>query len=61
MHIAHRFEDTSMELMPGLYAAGEVVGGLSCFNNPGGTELMVGAVFGRLAGTSTGKAAIANC
>ncbi len=36
----------------GLYAAGELVGGLFYFNYPGGTGLMSGAVFGRLAGTS---------
>ena len=43
--------------MPGLYAAGELVGGLFYFNYPGGTGLMSGAVFGRIAGTSAGRAA----
>jgi tricarballylate dehydrogenase len=43
--------------MPGLYAAGELVGGLFYFNYPGGTGLMSGAVFGRLAGHSAGAAA----
>ncbi|HUG16589.1 MAG TPA: FAD-binding protein, partial [Thermomicrobiales bacterium] len=38
--------------MPGLYAAGELVGGLFYFNYPGGTGLTSGAVFGRVAGTS---------
>lgn len=38
----------------GLYAAGEIVGGLFYFNYPGGTGLMSGAVFGRLAGQSAG-------
>jgi len=38
--------------IPGLYAAGELVGGLFYFNYPGGTGLMSGAVFGRQAGTS---------
>ncbi len=38
------------ELTPGLYAAGELVGGLFYFNYPGGTGLMSGAVFGRQAG-----------
>jgi tricarballylate dehydrogenase len=42
--------------MPGLYAAGELVGGLFYFNYPGGTGLMSGAVFGKIAGTSAGKA-----
>jgi len=41
--------------IPGLYAAGELVGGLFYQNYPGGTGLMNGAVFGRLAGISAGK------
>lgn len=40
----------------GLYAAGELVGGLFYFNYPGGTGLMSGSVFGRIAGTSAGGA-----
>ena len=39
----------------GLYAAGELVGGLFYFNYPGGTGLMSGSVFGRLAGGSAGR------
>ena len=39
------------------YAAGELVGGLFYFNYPGGTGLMNGAVFGRIAGTSAGQRA----
>ncbi len=38
--------------IPGLYAAGEMVGGLFYFNYPSGTGLVSGAVFGRIAGTS---------
>jgi tricarballylate dehydrogenase len=38
--------------MPGLYAAGSLVGGLFYFNYPGGAGLMAGAVFGRIAGQS---------
>jgi tricarballylate dehydrogenase len=38
------------EPMPGLFAAGELVGGLFYFNYPGGTGLTSGAVFGREAG-----------
>lgn len=38
--------------MRGLYAAGEIVGGLFWFNYPGGSGLMAGAVFGRIAGAS---------
>lgn len=37
--------------IPGLYAAGEMVGGLFYFNYPSGTGLVSGAVFGRIAGT----------
>jgi hypothetical protein len=37
--------------IPGLYAAGELIGDLFYFNYPGGTGLTSGAVFGRLAGT----------
>jgi tricarballylate dehydrogenase len=42
--------DTRWEPIPGLYACGEMVGGLFHMNYPGGTGLMSGAVFGRLAG-----------
>ena len=45
--------------IPGLYAAGELVGGLFYFNYPGGSGLMAGAVFGRIAGTSAGRRAAA--
>ena len=38
--------------LPGLYAAGEMVGGIFYFNYPGATGLMSSAVFGRLAGQS---------
>ena len=38
--------------IPGLFAAGELVGGLFYFNYPGGTGLTSGAVFGRIAGRS---------
>jgi tricarballylate dehydrogenase len=40
--------------IPGLFACGELVGGLFYFNYPGGTGLTAGSVFGRLAGTSAG-------
>ena len=49
--------DTDGSPIPGLYAAGELVGGLFYFNYPGGTGLMSGAVFGRIAGDSAGRAA----
>jgi tricarballylate dehydrogenase len=40
----------------GLYAAGEMVGGLFYGNYPGGTGLTSGAVFGRIAGDHAGTA-----
>jgi tricarballylate dehydrogenase len=36
----------------GLYACGEMAGGLFYFNYPGGSGLTAGAVFGRIAGTN---------
>lgn len=42
--------DTDGYPIPGLYACGELVGGLFYFNYPGGTGLTSGAVFGRIAG-----------
>jgi tricarballylate dehydrogenase len=51
--------DTEGAPIPGLFAAGEMVGGLFYFNYPGGTGLMSGAVFGKIAGTSAGKRAAA--
>jgi tricarballylate dehydrogenase len=42
--------DRDLEPIPGLYAAGELVGGLFYFNYPGGSGLTAGAVFGRIAG-----------
>ena len=49
--------DTDGEAIPGLFAAGELVGGLFYFNYPGGTGLLSGAVFGRIAGGSAASAA----
>ena len=43
----------------GLFAAGELVGGLFYFNYPGGTGLTSGAVFGRIAGASAARTAAA--
>ena len=45
-------QDLSDRSIPGLYAAGELVGGLFYENYPGGSGLMAGAVFGKLAGES---------
>ena len=49
--------DVNLLPIPGLYTAGEMVGGLFYFNYPSGTGLVSGAVFGRMAGTSAGKSA----
>ncbi|MAP36785.1 MAG: tricarballylate dehydrogenase [Chloroflexi bacterium] len=45
-----RVQDTSDVPIPGLYAAGELTGGLFYNNYPGGAGLMAGAVFGKIAG-----------
>jgi tricarballylate dehydrogenase len=45
-------QDTGGKPIPGLYAAGELVGGIFYHNYPGGTGLTSGSVFGRLSGTS---------
>ncbi|MCZ6888236.1 MAG: FAD-dependent tricarballylate dehydrogenase TcuA [Gammaproteobacteria bacterium] len=52
LHVDHDTRVISEEGAPieGLYAAGELVGGLFYFNYPGGTGLTSGAVFGRTAG-----------
>jgi tricarballylate dehydrogenase len=47
--------DTDGEPIPGLYAAGELVGGIFWFNYPGGTGLTNGSVFGRIAGASAAR------
>ena len=49
----------SQESIPGLYAAGEMVGGLFYHNYPGGSGLSSGMVFGHLAGTSAARDAMA--
>ena len=43
--------------IPGLDAAGELVGGIFYFNYPGGSGLTNGAVFGKIAGASAGTSA----
>ncbi len=50
-----RVLDESDQPIPGLHAAGEMVGGLFYFNYPGGTGLTSGAVFGRIAGRSAAE------
>jgi tricarballylate dehydrogenase len=51
-------QDTEDRPIPGLYAAGELVGGLFYHNYAGGSGLMAGAVFGRLAGEHAARAVL---
>ncbi|MFG1298269.1 FAD-dependent tricarballylate dehydrogenase TcuA [Xanthobacter sp. V3C-3] len=44
--------NTAQEPIRGLFAAGEMIGGIFYFNYPGASGLTSGAVFGRLAGRS---------
>ena len=53
--LAHQIEDRPVLR---LYAAGELVGGLFYHNYAGGSGLMAGAVFGRLAGQRAGRAVL---
>jgi tricarballylate dehydrogenase len=50
--------DVNFHPIPGLYTAGEMVGGLFYFNYPAGTGLVSGAVFGRIAGSAAGGAVL---
>jgi tricarballylate dehydrogenase len=52
--------DTEERPIPGLYAAGELVGGLFYYNYAGGSGLMAGSVFGRIAGENAGRTARAH-
>ena len=47
--------DTEEQPFDGLYAAGELIGGLFYDNYAGGSGLMAGAVFGRIAGRSAAQ------
>ncbi len=49
--------DVDLKPIPGLYTAGEMVGGLFYFNYPAGAGLVSGAVFGRIAGNGAAQAA----
>ena len=49
--------NTDGEPIAGLYAAGELVGGIFYFNYPGGSGLTNGAVFGKIAGASAAGSA----
>ncbi|MBI3326977.1 MAG: FAD-binding protein [Nitrospinae bacterium] len=50
--------DTEGNAIPGLYAAGELVGGLFYHNYAGGSGRAAGAVFGKLAGSSAAEDAL---
>lgn len=51
-------QDVMQQDIPGLYCAGEMVGGLFYFNYPSGTGLVSGAVFGRMAGEHAAREAL---
>ena len=53
-------QDSSDRSIPGLFAAGELVGGLFYENYPGGSGLMAGAVYGKIAGGNAAEHAIGN-
>ncbi len=53
-----RVLDGDLQPIPGLFAAGELVGGIFYHNYPGGSGLMAGAVFGRVAGSSAGRSVV---
>jgi tricarballylate dehydrogenase len=48
--------DVNFHPIPGLYAAGETVGGIFYFNYPAGTGLVSGCVFGKIAGDGAADA-----
>ena len=47
--------DVTLTRIPGLFCAGEMVGGLYYFNYASGTGLVSGALFGRLAGSGAAR------
>ncbi|WP_226037527.1 FAD-dependent tricarballylate dehydrogenase TcuA [Aquibacillus saliphilus] len=48
-------QDVLAQTIPGLYASGEIVGGLFYFNYPGGAGLMAGSVYGKIAGENAAR------
>ena len=54
-----RVMDTEDNLIPGLYATGEITGDFFYHNYPGGTGLVRGAVFGRIGGANAAAEALA--
>lgn len=55
-----RVLDRADRAIPGLFAAGELIGGLFYHNYPGGSGLTSGAVFGRRAGYAAASRAVDN-
>lgn len=51
-------QHTAGRPIPGLYTAGEMLGGLWHWNYPSGSGMMAGATFGRIAGTNAAKTAL---
>jgi len=51
-------QSTDYKPLQGLFAAGEMVGGVFYFNYPGGSGLINGAVFGKIAGAAAGREAM---
>ena len=47
--------DNDLAPIPGLYAAGELVGGMFYFNYPSGTGLTSGSVMGKVAGSAAAR------
>ena len=47
--------DVDLNSVPGLFAAGEIVGGIFYNNYPGGSGLMAGSVFGKIAGEAAAQ------
>ncbi|MGD9924072.1 MAG: FAD-binding protein, partial [Pseudorhodoplanes sp.] len=47
--------DTDLAPIPGLFAAGELVGGMFYFNYPSGTGLTSGSVMGKIAGAAAAE------
>lgn len=56
--VGAKVQNTDYKPIPGLFAAGELVGGIFYNNYPGGTGLINGAVFGKIAGKSAAEFAI---
>jgi tricarballylate dehydrogenase len=52
--------DTDGAVIPGLFACGELVGGIFYHNYPGGAGLTNGSVFGRIAGTHAATFSLGN-